>query len=184
MKTPNETIERLKRLTFAAAMIFALCFVVGLLSGYILEFAVGGFFLAIVLARPWSQRLHFMEFPGGAILPFVVSLILTFALLLAAIFLRADITEPPGSIAIGLLPVPALIAAVFFLGQAISRLDDLQRRIQTEGLAIGFGLFLILLSTYALLNFFGLPAIDWIIAPPVMLLCYAAGKIATTLRYR
>jgi len=185
MNTPEQmNDDRIKRLALAATLIFAFVVVIGLLLGYVEYFALGGFGLSILLAAPVSRRIHLMEFKAGAIIPFVVSVVLVFTLLLVSIILKEQAADSPWSITLGLLPVPALIAAAVFLGRAISQLDDLQRRIQTEGLALGFGIFLVILTAYAWLTLFGAPQIDWILAPLVMILCWVVGKLATTARYR
>jgi MFS family permease len=176
--------DRLKRLALAAILIFAIIVAIGLMLGYVEYFALGGLVLAMLFASPASKRIHLMEFRAGAIIPFVVSVILVLALLLVSLVLKVSINTPPWSVALGLLPLPALIAAVVFLARAISKLDDLQRRIQTEGLALGFGIFLVILTGYAWLTLFGAPQIDWIFAPLVMILCWVAGKLATTVRFQ
>ncbi len=181
-KTTKE--NSLRRLAAAAIVILAFSFVLGLLFGYVEYFALVGIALAIIFSRPLSSRFHGMEFPSGALIPVVISLMLFFALTLVSILLRGETEDPLLRIAIGCLPALPVAAATLFIGRAIGKLDDLQRRIQTEGIAIGFGIFIVLVSIYSWLTLFGVPQVSWIFAAPAMALCWAAGKLFTTLRYQ
>jgi MFS family permease len=176
--------EKLRRLAAAAIVVFAACFVVGLLLGYVVYGALTGLIIALLFSRPISERIHMMEYPQGSMLPVIISLVLILVLCLGSVLLLDQTKDPAIRIAIGLLPVPAVAAAAFFIGRALGMLDDLQRRIQTEGIAMGFGIFLVLAFIYGWLTFFGAPQVSWIIATPALALCWAIGKLISTLRYR
>ena len=84
-----------------------------------------------------------------------------------------------------LLPLAAGAFMVYAVGKAISTLDEMQRRLQTEAIAIGFGLsflFILIYGTAGVL--FDLPQYNWLFASVSMPFCWAIGKIAMLIRYR
>jgi hypothetical protein len=84
-----------------------------------------------------------------------------------------------------LLPIAAWAFLVVTLGMAIASLDELQRRIQTEAIAIGFAGTAIVCGGYGLLGLAGiLPAINWGLVVFVMVLMWFVGKMWTLWRYR
>jgi len=84
-----------------------------------------------------------------------------------------------------LLPIAAWAFLVFTLGMAIASLDELQRRIQTEAIAIGFAGTAIVCGGYGLLGLAGiLPAINWGIVIFVMVCMWFIGKMWLLWRYR
>jgi len=84
-----------------------------------------------------------------------------------------------------LLPIAAWAFLVITLGMAIGSLDELQRRIQTEAIAIGFGGTVIICGGYGLLGLTGsLPALNWGLVVFVMVLMWYLGKMWTLWMYR
>jgi hypothetical protein len=84
-----------------------------------------------------------------------------------------------------LLPIAAWSFLVVTLAMAIASLDELQRRIQTEAIAIGFAGTVIVCGGYGLLGLAGiLPAINWGLVIFVMVLMWFVGKMWTLWRYR
>jgi hypothetical protein len=84
-----------------------------------------------------------------------------------------------------LLPIAAWALLVVILGMAIASLDELQRRIQTEAIAIGFAGTVIVCGGYGLLGVAGiLPALNWGLVIFVMVLMWFIGKMWTMWRYR
>jgi hypothetical protein len=173
-----------RRLAAAAVILFTFSFLAGLLAGQVFYGALFGIVLVIIFSRPVSKRLYTMEFANGAMIPVAVSLVLFFALTLVSILLRNQTEDPAVRIAIGLLPALPVAAAALFIGRALGQLDDLQRRIQSEGLAVGFGISIVLAAVYGWLTLFGVPSIGWIYAAPVMALCWVAGKLFSVWRFR
>lgn len=83
------------------------------------------------------------------------------------------------------LPIAAWALLVFLLARAIASLDELQRRIQTEAISIGFAGTVIVCGGYGLLGVAGLlPALNWGLVIFVMILMWFAGKMWTMWRYR
>jgi hypothetical protein len=84
-----------------------------------------------------------------------------------------------------LAPMAAWAFLVVTLGMAIASLDELQRRIQTEAIAIGFAGTVIVCGGYGLLGLAGiLPAINWGMVIFLMVLMWFVGKMWTLWRYR
>ena len=63
-------------------------------------------------------------------------------------------------------------------------LDELQRRIQLEGLAFGFTATAVLTLSYGFLQNAGLPQVNWVWVWPVMGACWSLGLAIARRRYR
>jgi hypothetical protein len=83
-----------------------------------------------------------------------------------------------------LLPWSGWVALVVSIGVMIASLDELQRRIQTEAIAIGFAGTAIIVGGYALLQFVGYAQINIGIVVLIMSLMWLVGKLWTLWRYR
>ena len=84
-----------------------------------------------------------------------------------------------------LFPIAAWAFLVITVGMAIASLDDLQRRIQTEAIAIGFAGTVIVCGGYGLLELAGVvPALNWGLVIFVMVFMWFVGKMWTLWRYR
>jgi hypothetical protein len=84
-----------------------------------------------------------------------------------------------------LFPIAAWAFLVVTLGMAIASLDELQRRIQTEAIAIGFAGTVIVCGGFGLLGLAGvLPALNLGFVVFVMVFMWFIGKMWTLWRYR
>lgn len=83
-----------------------------------------------------------------------------------------------------LLPWSGWTALVVSMGMMIAHLDELQRRIQTEAIAIGFAGTAIIVGGYALLQFNGYAKINIGIVILIMSLMWLIGKLWTMWKYR
>ena len=83
-----------------------------------------------------------------------------------------------------LLPLAGWTFLVISLGTAIAHLDELQRRIQTEGIAIAFAGTAVLVAALALLQFAGLPEINAGLVLLIMAAMWLVGKLFTLWHYR
>jgi hypothetical protein len=84
-----------------------------------------------------------------------------------------------------LFPIAAWAFLVVTLGMAIASLDELQRRIQTEAISIGFAGTVIVCGGYGLLGLAGIfPALNWGLVIFVMVFMWFIGKMWTLWRYR
>jgi len=86
---------------------------------------------------------------------------------------------------VAILPIAAWAWLVITLAMAITSLDELQRRIQTEAIAIGFAGTAIVCGGYSLLELAGfLPALNWGLVVFIMVFMWFIGKMWTLWRYR
>jgi uncharacterized membrane protein YfcA len=83
-----------------------------------------------------------------------------------------------------LLPLGGWSAVIISIGMAIGSMDELQRRIQTEAIAIGFAVTAIFVGGYALFQFAGLSDVNVGLVLFVMSAAWLAGKLWTLWRYR
>ena len=84
-----------------------------------------------------------------------------------------------------LVPIAAWAFLVITLGMAIASLDELQRRIQTEAISIGFAGTVIVCGGYGLLELPGiLPGLNMGVVIVVMIFMWFIGKMWTLWRYR
>lgn len=82
------------------------------------------------------------------------------------------------------LPLAGWLALVITIGLAIASMDELQRRIQTEAIAIGFGITAVFVGGYALFQFSGLPEVNLGLALLAMSAAWLIGKLWTLWKYR
>jgi len=106
----------------------------------------------------------------------------------AAVFvsLRLLRHEPPAMwrYPIAVLPVlPALLIPAAAL-KFFREMDEMQRRIQLEGLAFGFVAAAVLTLTCGFLGNAGLPQPNWIWVWPVMGVCWSLGLVLARRRYK
>ena len=83
-----------------------------------------------------------------------------------------------------LLPWVGWAALVVSIAMMIASLDELQRRIQTEAIAIGFAGTAIVVGGYALLQFAGYAQVNVGVVILIMSLMWLVGKLWTLWRYR
>jgi hypothetical protein len=83
-----------------------------------------------------------------------------------------------------LVPTAAIAGFVIVIGTAIASLDELQRRIQTEAIAIGFAGTAIICAGYGLISTAGLRPLNWALVTMVMAVMWLAGKLWTMWKYR
>jgi hypothetical protein len=81
----------------------------------------------------------------------------------------------------------AILPAIMFIcmiAYAIWKLDEMQRRIQTEGIAIAFAGTALVVGIYAILGLAGVPAPHWGMLLVIMMAMWLLGKLWTLWRYR
>ncbi len=82
------------------------------------------------------------------------------------------------------LPAIVGIGVVAAFVRFLRETDEFTRSVQLEGLAVGFAVGVGLLLGYGMLESVGAPALDTPTAAVVMLLCWSAGVLVATFRYR
>lgn len=124
-----------------------------------------------------AGKTYMLQFGAAMVIFYPLALVASIALL----------QRYPGSewrVLFALLPVIpplfGLLAFVRFLGQ----MDELQRRIQFEGISLSFGVTLFVAMTAGFLENAGLPRLSWIFVVPLMIGLWGIGTALATRRYR
>ncbi len=92
--------------------------------------------------------------------------------------------DAPWKYVIAVLPVVPALWIPIAVVRLYREVDELQRRIQLEGLAFGFATTAVLTFTYGFLQNAGLPDVSWIWVWPVMAICWLVGLTTAKRRYR
>jgi hypothetical protein len=170
----------------------AIGFVVGLLLGGLVDLYTGergigtlaGMVLGAVLGARGLPRVYLMEYPPGVIRNLVISGALFAVVFMGAVTLIDRESGGGWRTVLAFAPAaPGLLFAVA-LGKAIAGLDELQRRIQVEALAIGFGITALVTLTVGLLGLAGTRQPNWMTVPALMTFAWLAGKLWTRWKYR
>lgn len=83
-----------------------------------------------------------------------------------------------------LLAILPAILFVLAIASAIAHLDEMQRRIQVEAIAIAFAGTAIFVSVYMLLGLAGVQSPDWGLLLVIMTFMWGVGKLWTMWRYK
>lgn len=130
------------------------------------------------------HRLHLMEYPPGALIKIAISLFLLIVVLFGTVyFLEQGVSDPLDKI-LPLAPAVPAFLVILSLGQAIASLDEMQRRIQLEAIATGFGIAAVVSLTYGLFGMRGVPQPSWIFVPVLLVFSWLIGKIWIRWKYR
>jgi len=123
-----------------------------------------------------ASRTYVIEF-GVAMVAYVV-------VLFTSVWLLNRDPLSPWRLAIALAPViPAIFALVAFV-RFLGRMDELQRRIQFDAIALSFGATAILTFAYGFLEGVGFPHLSWIWILPLMVMLWGLGAAIASMRYR
>lgn len=160
----------------------------GLLYAYGFEFGylvglLGGAFFGAAIGFRISRRPPKMRYPMSLLRRILIAA--TFMLVASFCYsylLDQNLTQGQ-RIWAALLPLAGWTAMIISIGMAIASLDELQRRIQTEAIAIGFAGTAIFVGGYALFQFAGLAEVNIGIVLFAMSLMLLVGKLWTLRRY-
>jgi hypothetical protein len=143
-----------------------------------------GLLAGFAIGSRGGRSLGLMEYPAKVRRRMVLSGVLFFIVLFGALYLLEQDFEQSVKSILALLPtLPALYFAIS-VGSAISSLDEFQRRIQLEAIAIGFAISMIVIMGYAMLGLAGVEQVSWFIVLVVMTAGWLVGKIWTLWKYR
>jgi len=125
-----------------------------------------------------------MQYPPQLVRQLIISGVLYLVSLFGALYLlETDLDQSAQIIIMLISSIPGLWFLIS-LGRSIASLDELQRRIQLEAIAIGFGISAMVVLTYGLLGIVGVPQVGWIYVPVVMVFGLFFGKMWTLWSYR
>ncbi|HET8841131.1 MAG TPA: hypothetical protein VFN35_06655 [Ktedonobacteraceae bacterium] len=116
---------------------------------------------------------------------FLTAMIIYAVVLLVSVFLtKHGPSTAWWRIPLTLVPlIPVFFALRAFL-RFFSHIDELQRRIQLEALALSFGVTCVVTWSYGLLEYVGFPDVSWIWVPPFMLMFWSISVHIASQRYQ
>lgn len=155
----------------------------GTLNGDLLEGIGFGLVIGLAIGAAFERRGRMMQFPPGMLRRVILCAGLFLIVLLGSQRLLDLALARPLQIAVTLAPALAFLLLVLSVAAAIASLDELQRRIQTEAIAIGFGFTAVFAVTYGLLAGVGLSQANWIFISVPMAVGWALGKFWTVWKY-
>jgi hypothetical protein len=147
----------------------------GLVTGILFGIAIG-----FRIGRMPIKMRYPMHLTRRMLLTGSLFLLMTFGY---ALFLDRNFNQVQ-LILVALVSTIAGAAFVVSIGSAIAGLDELQRRIQTEAIAIGFAGTAIVCVGYGLMSLAGIPPVNWAFVALVMVVMWLVGKLWTLWRYR
>lgn len=170
----------------------AIGLVVGMMLGGLVDLYTGDLGIATILGMVLGslighyglQSVHLMEYPPGVLIRVVIAGVIFILTLFGTYYLLEH--EANQSLKSILPFAPALPGCLLIisLGYALSKLDELQRRIQVEAIAIGFGITAIVSLTYGLLGLTGTSQPNWMLVPVIMTFSWLIGKLWTRWKYK
>jgi hypothetical protein len=182
----NQTARGASRRNMGIGMVIGV--ILGALIGWIVDDVMWGvffgFLLGGVVGSRGYDRWNLMKYPPRMVRRLILSAILYFTVLLGSMALLRDAPDRNVSILLALAPsIPGLIF-VFIIGTAIASLDELQRRIQVEAIAIGFAITAIVTLSYGLLGMADVPQPNLLYVSLIMVFSWGIGKFWTMWKYR
>lgn len=105
-------------------------------------------------------------------------------LLVSVFVLKQGPSEAWWHIPLALTPVIPILFALWAFLRFFHRIDELQRRIQLEALALSFGATCVMTFSYGALEYAGFPALNWTWVPSFMMAFWGIGTAIASLRYR
>jgi hypothetical protein len=157
---------------------------IGILIDDVETMLILGLLLGFAIGSRGGRSLGLMEYSPEANRRLAISGVIFFTTFFGVFYLLDQDFDQPVKVILALLPsLPALYFAIA-MGLAISSLDEFQRRIQLEAIAIGFALSLIASLGYAMLGLAGVEHLSWFFVPLFMVSGWFIGKVWTQWKYR
>ena len=157
---------------------------IGILIDDVQTMVVLGLLAGFAIGSRGGRSLGLMEYPVEVRRRMVISGVLFFVVLFGALYLLEQDLEQSVAVILALLPTLPAIYFAFSVGSAISSLDEFQRRIQLEAIAIGFALSMIVILGYAMVGLAGVELVSLFFGRVVMTAGWLVGKIWTLCKYR
>jgi hypothetical protein len=161
---------------------------VGLVIGFIFGDESAGLIIGMGIGAAVGARHElrgrFMQYPPQALRRMAFGLILFLVVMFGAYALLDQDLQPPWDIIASLMPTLPGFYLLYAVSSAISSLEERQRLIQLEGLAVGFGIALVAALSIGLLSTtISLPA-NWIYLTLLLVVSWGVGKGVALVRYR
>ena len=166
-----------------AGATLGLLYASGFEFGYLVGLGIGALF-GIAVGFRITRRPPRMRYPMYLLRRTLMAATLLFLTSYVYSYLLDQNLSRTQAFWITLLPWAGWAAVVMSIGMMIASLDELQRRIQTEAIAIGFAGTAIAVGGYALLQFAGFAQINVGVVLLIMSLMWLVGKLWTLWRYK
>lgn len=124
-----------------------------------------------------------MEFKPGKVRQMIIAGFVHFAAVILVVFLLDMGIPSPWNMVLGVATFLPGIYLVYAMLDGIFNLDEMQSRIQTQGMSFGFMASVIFFLTFTILELAGLPSIPTMFVPLIMVAFWAIGKIIAMRRY-
>lgn len=115
---------------------------------------------------------------------FIGSMLAYAVFMVVSVLLLKVVTQPAARLLVALLPALPASFAILAVYQAIQFMDELQRTIQLELLAISLAGTVLVALTLGLLEGAGLPPFNWSWMVPVMSVFWLIGQLIAARRYQ
>lgn len=162
--------------------------VAGLLSQWLLGDWVFGTVAALLVSLSWGLLKGYlvipMKYPAHIIRLIMIAVVIFITSTISAVVLINDGLTKPITLFVAAIPGLASLFLAYAVARAIASLDELQRRIQLEALAIAFGWSLVLVYSMGIFIMAGMEQPRWIHLLPMMVFGWLAGKLWTMWKYR
>ena len=115
---------------------------------------------------------------------FLAFLAYALTLVVSLRLLAGGIDDRAAEIAVSLAPVLPTIAVCLCIVRQIRRMDEMQRALQFEALALSFAATALLTFSYGFLENVGFPKLSFFVVLPLMCALWALGVLVAQWRYR
>jgi hypothetical protein len=156
----------------------------GLIQGDLLEDLSFSLVIGLAIGAGFEGRGQLMQYRPGAIRRVILIAGLFLVLILVSFEFIDDISNTNLKTILLLATAGAFLLFVLALGLSIAGLDELQRRIQTEAIAIGFGFSAVAMLMVGLLSQVGVQLPNWVYAGLPMTIGWGLGKLWLIWKYR
>jgi len=178
----KETAQR--RMAEGIAFGMGLGLVIGFIFGDVSAGLVIGMGIGAALGARHDLRRRFMQYSPQALRRMVISLALFLVTFFGAYALLDQGLQAPWDTLTALMPTLPGFYLLYAVGSAISSLDERQRRIQLEGLAVGFGIALVSAFSLGMLaTTISFPS-RWIYVTLLLVVSWGMGKVVAVVRHR
>jgi hypothetical protein len=187
MKENNQAVasnETRKNLITGAVAVGALGAIFGYAIGSLWLGTLAGILLGLVIGFRLGTFSPKMRYPMYMIRRMLLAGAMAMGSTFGYAFLLDESLNQTQTILVALVPTAAIAIFVLSLAAAIASLDELQRRIQTEAIAIGFAGTAIFCLGFGLVDLAGVAPLNWGWVTLVMVVMWLFGKLWILWRYR
>jgi large-conductance mechanosensitive channel len=140
--------------------------------------------IGALLGSRVTHQVHWMEFPKGVVRRLILSGALFIIVLTVSLLYIGDDLERTTQLIVSLVPLVPGLLFLASVADAISKLDELQRRIQIEAIAVGFGISIFAMMTIGMLSYADVAQPNGLVVAGIMVLSWSVGKLWARWKYR